>query len=153
VSAIPGVQVLVDRNVIEPGDSVHGRILEMIDAADCVVVFLTQEGVASREVLDEITRAHDRKKHIIPVVSEGTALEVLPWYIRELNWITYNEKNFDTVVDSITASIKRKVNPLALVDPKTIPAHLNTLLSSGTRFIDVPLLNVLTSQKAVIISF
>jgi hypothetical protein len=56
----------------------------MINAADCVVVLLTPEGLRSVEVRDELSRCHDRGKLIIPVVVEGTSLAELPWHMRDL---------------------------------------------------------------------
>jgi len=110
----------------------------MIDAADCVVVFLTEEGLQSHEVLDEISRCHDRGKFIIPVVAEGTTLESLPWYIRDVHYIKYNERNFDQVIETIVKTVGNRANPLANADSEA-PDRLRDLVDSGTRFIDIPI--------------
>ena len=139
IAKLESVEALVDREFIQVGDAVHQRILEMIDAADCIIVLLTAEGLQSQEVLDEISRAHDRKKLIIPVVAEGIELKALPWYIRDLNWIQYNQRNFDDVVEKIINTIKRRANPLASINQTQIPPRLKTLIDSGSQFIDIPM--------------
>src|SRR5690349_7209003 len=98
ISKVKGATVLIDKDFIGPGDPIHKTISKMLDAADAVVVLLTSEGLGSPEVLDEISRAHDRGKYIVPIVQEGLALESLPWYLRDLNFISYGARNFDAVV-------------------------------------------------------
>jgi predicted GTPase len=119
LSQIDGLSILSDREFIRRGESVHQRILEMIGAADCIVVFLTEEGLRSPEVRDELSRAHDRDKIIIAVVAEGTPLESLPWFIRDLNWIPYNERNFDSVLTQLVESLRQL--SAASVLPETLP--------------------------------
>ncbi len=138
ISEIPNVMPLVDKEFIQPGDSVHDSISNAIDDADCLVVLLTREGLKSREVLDEIGRAHERKKLIIPVVAEKTPLEKLPWYLRDLNWITYGDRNFDQVLEAIMKTISRRANPLEGIDLRKMPSTLVNAIQAGARFLDVP---------------
>lgn len=155
IAAIENVQVLVDKDFISPGDPIHSTVIRMIDAADCFVVLLTSEGLQSREVLDEITRAHDRNKLIIPVLAEGTTLEAMPWHLRDLMWVSYNLKNFDSVIETVTTAIKKRANPLAGIDRSSIPENVAALIDSGAQFIDVPLPTLakithpLTSREAL----
>src|SRR5882672_9889987 len=107
---VRGVKVLVDKDEIEPGDPIHPRISRMIEQSDCVVVLLTSEALQSREVLDEITRAHEQKKIVIPVVSEGTPLEALPWYLRDTNYISYNPRKFDEVAERLKSALEKRAN-------------------------------------------
>jgi len=111
IGAIENVKVLVDDDFISPGDPIHSTVLKMIDAADCLVVLLTREGLQSREVWDEITRAHDRNKVIIPILAEGTKLEEIPWHFRDLRRVSYDLKNFDFVVERVIAAIWKRANP------------------------------------------
>src|SRR5712692_9998547 len=124
IARLPGTTVLVDKDFIGPGDPIHKTVGTMISAADCVVVLLTPEGLKSREVLDEISRAHDRGKFIVPIVAEGTSLESLPWYLRDLNFIAYGERNFDAVVESITTAIRRLADPLSSIDLNLLPESI-----------------------------
>jgi hypothetical protein len=111
----------------------------MIDEADCVVVLLTSEGLASREVSDEISRAHQLNKLLIPVTAEGTNLEALPWFLRDLHWIRYNSRNFDDVIETLVKAIRQRAAPLATVDRENMPKDLETEVEAGVQFIDVPL--------------
>ncbi len=138
IGRIKSVKVLVDKSDIAPGEPVHARILQMIDAADCVIVLLTDEGLQSHEVMDEISRSHDRGKFIIPIVAKGVKLEALPWYVRDLNWIKYDNRNFDEVVEALVRAVSMQANP---IDNPTVefPERLQTLIDSGVRFIDIPM--------------
>lgn len=139
ISDIEGVEVLVDRDFIRPGDPIHERVNRMITDADCVVVLLTEEGLKSTEVLDEISRVHDRGKLIIPVVAESTTLEMLPWYVRDLLSLPYNERNFDEVIDKVVERVRTLAEPLSTIDQSKIPSGLKELLDSGAQFVDVPM--------------
>lgn len=120
IAAIENVQVLVDDDFISPGQSIHSAILSMIDAADCLVVLLTMEGLKSREVLDEITRAHERRKLIIPIVPEGTTLDALPWYLRDSRRIRYDPKDFGAVIKSVVTEIGKLANLLESPHPTVL---------------------------------
>jgi hypothetical protein len=124
IGAIENVKVLVDDDFISPGDPIHSTVLKMIDAADCLVVLLTREGLQSREVWDEITRAHDRNKVIIPILAEGTKLEEIPWHFRDLRWVPYDLKNFDFVVERVVAAIRKRANPPAGIDSPAVPIRI-----------------------------
>lgn len=116
IKQIKSVEVLVDKLEIQPGDSIHTSISHMINRADCVVVLLTEEGLQSHEVLDEISRAHERGKLIVPVVSEKIRIESLPWYMRDINFIKYDERNFDQVVETVVQAVTRRANPFETSD-------------------------------------
>ncbi len=65
LESIEGVTVLFDRRNIGAGAQVHPAISDMLSEADFLVVLLTQAALSSKEVLDEITRAHERKKQAL----------------------------------------------------------------------------------------
>jgi TIR domain len=121
LQSIKSVQVLVDASGIQPGDAIHERVAQMIASADCVIVFLTAEGLQSRQVLDELSRCHDRRKFIVPVVAEGTTMESLPWHIRDLHWIKYNNRNLMTWCASLPPPLRYA------------PTHLTTLARKSHR--------------------
>ena len=138
IGKLDSIEILVDKTEIGSGDPIHSRISQMIDAANCVIVILTKEGLASRELLDEISRAHDRRKFIIPVVADDIELHDIPWHLREINFIRYDGRNFDDVVDTIVHAIRLRANPIH--DPKLdVPESLKSLVEAGTRFIDIPI--------------
>lgn len=137
IAKVQGVEVLVDREFIRPGDPIHQKISTMLNAADAVIVLLTQEGLGSREVLDEISRAHERGKFIIPIVQEGVTLESLPWYLRDLNFIQYSGRNFDVVAESIVKAVQRLADPLRSVPPESLPQSIRAKVAEGAQFVDV----------------
>ncbi len=135
ISKIHSIDLIVDAGNIGPGDEIHKRIDELLAATDCVIAFLTEEGLRSHEVLDELVRVHDRGKFIIPIVGEGTSLETLPWFLRDRNFISYNGRNFDQVAETVINALIERANPLdAMVGGS---ARLRELAASGARFIDV----------------
>src|SRR6478609_3968307 len=89
IGSVRGTQVLVDRNLIRPGDPIHSKISRAIDIADCIVVLLTDEGVS---------------------------LERLPWFLRDVSWISYNPRDFDSVASKIAERIKQIADPLSAMD-------------------------------------
>jgi len=130
------VELIVDRKKIKPGDPIHHNISKMIVDAECIVVFLTKEGLESVEVRDELSRCHDRGKKIIPVVMKDIDLKSLPWYLRDINFIEYDNKNFDAVLDRLKIAIFELSKPFEL-DNQLLPQNIKTLLKNETKFIDL----------------
>lgn len=137
LSRVTGIVLLVDRQFIKPGDKIHERIGVMIDASDCIVVLLTPEGLRSVEVRDELSRCHERGKRIVPVVTDGTNMSGLPWYLRDIHFINYREREFDRVVEEVVGAIRSFANPIVELDSSTFPASIKSLLDSGSRLIVV----------------
>ncbi|WP_169817616.1 toll/interleukin-1 receptor domain-containing protein [Chlorobaculum limnaeum] len=137
IGELEGISVLVDKNYIKPGDQIHARVAQMIDAADYVVVLLTTEGLSSPEVRDELSRCHDRGKRIIPVAMEGTPLEDLPWFLRDVRVIKYNHRNFDAVVEELLALLHSLVDPKEQIDLTRLPPAIKCKLEKGCRLIVV----------------
>lgn len=137
LAALPQVRVLVDKDAIGPGDPIHKGVSQLIEIAHCVVVFLTKEGLASNEVRDELVRCHERAKLIIPVVDDGTPLESLPWFLRDVRHIPYSARSFDTVVETLLDRIRGLARPLDEALLASLPPALRKLLDSGARFIDL----------------
>jgi TIR domain-containing protein len=135
---LQNASLLVDRQFIKPGDKIHERIDQMIDAADCVIVLLTPQGLASPEVRDELSRSHDRGKRIVPVVADGTTLQDLPWYLRDTHYINYREREFDRVVEDVVRTIDNFTNPMNEFVGYSFPVSIEMLLKSGSRFLSVP---------------
>ena len=139
IKQLKNVELIIDKEQILPGQPVHTTISELLDKANCVVVSLTEDGLSSKEVLDEISRAHDRGKDLIPIVAKDTDMSSLPWYIRDLNWISYDDRDFDSVLQTIIAAIKGRANVLRDIEQSKLPRNLKKLIKDGANFIDVPL--------------
>lgn len=137
LSKLAGVEIVVDRTAIQVGEQIHQRVSEMLESADCVIVLLTAQGLSSQEVRDEISRAHERKKFIIPVLTTDVSLEQVPWFLRDVLSIRYDGRDFDDVVTRLTAEIKRQSNPASQLRRGDVPARLWKLLQAGAQFIDI----------------
>ena len=61
----------------------------------------------------------------------------MPWYLRDINCISYDQRNFDQVVETIIGIVQTRANPLDAPSSK-VPKRLTKLVHSGTRFVDVP---------------
>lgn len=106
LDSIDGVTVLFDKKDIAIGSQVHQTISDLLTEADCLVVLLTKQAVSSKEVLDEVTRAHERSKHIVPIVADDVAVDLLPWFLREINFVKYSPSDFDGVVSATELAIR-----------------------------------------------
>ena len=106
------IKLLVDKNYVKYGDSIHERISRMIDDAHCIVVLLTKNGAKSVEVREELARCHERGKKIIPIVSEGTDLSFLPSHLRDTNYIEYKADKFDLVINELKIALNELATSL-----------------------------------------
>ena len=107
---VRSIEVLVDTHALLPGDAIHAGLESMIDTTDCVIVFFTERGLASGEVLKEVSLAHQKGKLIIPIVAKGLHLDDLPGYLRDVSAIVYDERLFDRVVDEIVRAVSGQAN-------------------------------------------
>ena len=57
---LENVEVVVDKNVVQPSDIIHERISENLDICDCVLV--STKSFSSTEVISELVRADERGK-------------------------------------------------------------------------------------------
>ena len=87
IDSIDGVTVLFDKRDIAIGSRIHETLSDLLAEADCLVVVLTKEALSSKEVLDEVTRAHERNKLVVPIVASDVSGEMLPWFLREIRYI------------------------------------------------------------------
>lgn len=66
-----GVEVFVAEWYLAPGEQIDTRIFREIETSNCVVVLLTQEGIRSNWVQQEVGYAISKDRHIIPLVEKG----------------------------------------------------------------------------------
>lgn len=109
IRTIEGVDVFYDQQDLNLGDEVHKSLSDMLNEADCLIALLTKESLASKEVLDEVIRSHERGKDIIPIVANDISMDSLPWFIREKNFIKYESTKFDTVFVDLRIAIEKKI--------------------------------------------
>ncbi|WXG43950.1 MAG: toll/interleukin-1 receptor domain-containing protein [Promethearchaeati archaeon SRVP18_Atabeyarchaeia-1] len=68
-----GIEVLVAEWYLTPGSSLDEKVFQQIDESDSVVVLLTQNGVRSNWVNQELGYALKAGKPVIPLVEKGIA--------------------------------------------------------------------------------
>jgi hypothetical protein len=66
-----GIEVAVAEWYLMPGERLDRKVLGLIDAADCMVVLLTRNGIRSNWVHQEVGQAMKSQKPIIPLVEKG----------------------------------------------------------------------------------
>lgn len=66
-----GIEVFVAEWYLTPGESIDNKIFAQIDKSDSVVVLLSQNGIRSNWVNQEIGYARKSNKRLIPLVEKG----------------------------------------------------------------------------------
>lgn len=66
-----GVKVFVAAWYLTPGERLDKKVFKQIESSDCVVAFLTRNGIRSNWVQQEIGYALKSKKLLIPLVEKG----------------------------------------------------------------------------------
>ena len=67
-----GVEAYVASWYLTPGERIEDKVKQQIKGSDCVVILLTQDGMRSSWVNQEIGCAITEGKQIIPLVQKGT---------------------------------------------------------------------------------
>ena len=120
---------------LQPGESWNDDLAEHLKAAACVIVFLTEQSMASHYVRSEITYALSKQKKIIPVLLDRSevpaGLEFELGRIQFLNEYGYAEKAGDgkTADQDMVVSIYKKI--AELLPPEVYSQLLNPFLESG----------------------
>jgi hypothetical protein len=73
---LSNVDVLYDREFIEPSSRIHDKVSEALDDCDCVLVNL--RSLDSPEVGGELIRAHERAKQILLIAPEAKNAPIPP---------------------------------------------------------------------------
>ncbi len=101
------IRVLFDAGRIAASDPLHPNISTLIDRSDLVIAILTSSGLSSKEVLDELVRANERKKRILPLVEQSIPLEMLPHFLRDVLQIRFTNSSFDKAVDTLSETVSK----------------------------------------------
>lgn len=99
------LRIIVDIDRINTADPIHPRISQLIDEADVVVCLITQDSLLSTEVREELVRAHERGKVIIPVVRSDIDHSKLPHFLRDLNCISYSNDSFEETARQVRSKL------------------------------------------------
>ncbi|MBD2358870.1 TIR domain-containing protein [Tolypothrix sp. FACHB-123] len=106
IKKINGIEVLFDSAQINPSSQIHPTISKLLDSCDVVVAVLTPSSLASTEVLDELSRANERNKRILPLLDESVSSEQIPYYLRDTLRIGFLNSTFDKALDTLVASLE-----------------------------------------------
>ena len=104
---VAGLELLYDKAYLRASDQVHHGISKLLDDANIVIAILTKSGVESHEVRDELSRANERRKRIIPLVHTDIGnLDQLPHYLRESLQIRFTDREIDAALDQLVGQLK-----------------------------------------------
>ncbi|MEB3309056.1 MAG: TIR domain-containing protein [Snowella sp.] len=106
LKSVDSFEVLFDAERVQPSSPIHPTISDLLDRCDIVVAILTASSLASKEVLDELSRANDRRKRILPFCDESVTLDEIPHYLRDILKIPFANSSFDNDVDALVASLQ-----------------------------------------------
>ena len=93
-----GIKVYVAEFYPEPGKLLSEKVTKQIELSDCFLVLLTQEGVKSNWVQQEIGVAKQAKRLIIPVVEKGIKITGL---LEGVERIELDRENLWNTIESI----------------------------------------------------
>ena len=101
----------------DPDDNPAGTVwsqhlAEQIENCDAFIAVITQKYLDSDTCLQEISRACNKKKLLLPVIyyeqpefSAGTYGGAIEMIIKPINYIKFKEDNFDAVIEALTRGI------------------------------------------------
>ncbi len=130
-----GMDVSVAEWYLTPGEPLADKINNLINESDCIVILLTQNGMRSKWVQQEIGIALNKKKTIIPLVARGVntkelaALQGREYIEFDPNWPGEALVKTASYVKSL--KLKKRDKEQALLVAGGIIAFL--LLLSGTK--------------------
>ncbi len=100
-----GIEVSVGEWYLAPGEPVDKRILEQIRKSDCVVAFLTRNGIRSNWVQQEIGYSVQHNKTLIPIVEKGVDSKDLA-ALQGREYIEYDPYEYQQALTKLSAHIK-----------------------------------------------
>jgi WD40 repeat protein len=102
----------VDWEGIEPSDRWMESIREAIDAADAVVFVISPDSLASDVCRQELGRAIEVNKRLIPLVARGVPAGSAPSELAELNWIFAREgkDDFELAADAVIRALETDID-------------------------------------------
>lgn len=101
-----GIDVYTYDQDQQPRSDLPEKLVRRIEAANAVVVLLTQAGAASPTVNEEIGIAKHANKLVIPVVEEGIDVSRFT-FIQGLEYLTYDRSNPQQTVTDLAARLVR----------------------------------------------
>lgn len=99
----------VDLEGIEPSEAWLEKLHSAIDSARAFVFVLSPDSVSSRYCEEEIQRAAEGKKKLIPLLYRPVEPTTVPPALARLQWISFlDEQRFEVAVDELRASARHR---------------------------------------------
>jgi hypothetical protein len=96
----------VDLKGIEPSEEWLNKLYTAIDSTQAFVFVISEASVSSPYCEDEIRRANESRKKLIPILYRRVAPELLPPSLAKLQWISFQDgENFDTRMDDLVRAL------------------------------------------------
>lgn len=89
------INVYVAEWSVQPGQPLPEKVARNIDASDCILVILTQGGMRSEWVNQEVGYAKKAGKAIVPIVEEGVEVK---GFLQGLEHVPFHRNNVNKAV-------------------------------------------------------
>ncbi len=100
-----GVDVSVAEWYFTPKESISKKVFKQIQDSDCIVVLLTQNGIRSSWVQQEIGYSLQRSKVIIPIVEKGIDQKDLG-ALQGQEYVEYDPREYQQALIKLSTYIK-----------------------------------------------
>ena len=100
-----GVEVFVAEWYLSPGQPLSQKVFEQIQSSNCIVVLLTQDGIRSNWVQQEIGYSLKGNKPVIPIVESGIESKDLG-ALQGREYIEYDSYNPQSALMKLSTYIK-----------------------------------------------
>lgn len=112
LNRINDIEIFCDHLDIPSGAELWSKISDGLDRCDTIVTILSEDALKSLEVRDELTRAHDRGKPIIPIVetkeADARMSTITPHFLRTTLQISFVSGKFAEKLQEIKSVIESK---------------------------------------------
>lgn len=100
-----GVTPIVAQWYLTPGQALDKKISGHIRTADCILVLLTQNGIRSNWVQQEVGCSLEQGKPIIPLVEKGIEPEALA-ALQGKEYIEYDPHQYDDAISKLVSYVE-----------------------------------------------
>lgn len=109
---INGVKIFSDHLNISLGDLLWSKISEGLDYCYSIITILDENALQSLEVRDELARANDRGKLIIPIIEREEAdakrQTITPHFLRQTLGLYFTKNKFNEILPKIKSKIEEE---------------------------------------------
>jgi uncharacterized caspase-like protein len=108
---------------VRPGSSYGEEIVHAIEAADALVLVLSESANESRAVANEVERAFANRKLVVPVrLSDVKPSKALEFFVSTCQWIDAWGGGFESAMDVLDAAVRASRTGQGVAAPVVAPA-------------------------------